>query len=310
MVSTFTPNINLEEPARGDDVGTWDTPVNNNMTLLDLTVGANTAISVGSGNVTLSTPQYRSRVLTFNSTLIQNTTITFPSTFTKDYKVLHSAFGSSAFTITLATTVSGGQVVGIPPGQAVDVYNDGTNIKFIGGLPPVGSYLDLAVTAVPSWISASTVPPFINCDGTTFSSATYPQLAIVLGGTTLPDGRGRYRGALNQGTGRITSGTGGVDGNTILASGGIQAATLSSLNVPLVPDTHQHAVTAQSIVDQGQFYQGGGGLGGVASIGTGSGSDNFTTPVATIGHIGNVSPTAFAILPPTYIGGLTMIRGA
>jgi hypothetical protein len=26
MASTFTPNIQLEEPARGDDVGTWDTP--------------------------------------------------------------------------------------------------------------------------------------------------------------------------------------------------------------------------------------------------------------------------------------------
>ncbi|MEH2547137.1 hypothetical protein V1283_003782 [Bradyrhizobium sp. AZCC 2262] len=28
MVSTFTPNIQLEEPARGDQVGFWHTPVN------------------------------------------------------------------------------------------------------------------------------------------------------------------------------------------------------------------------------------------------------------------------------------------
>ena len=40
MASTFTPNIQLEEPARNDDVGVWDTPVNNNMTLVDLVVGA------------------------------------------------------------------------------------------------------------------------------------------------------------------------------------------------------------------------------------------------------------------------------
>ena len=38
MASTFTPNIQLNEPARNDDVGTWDTPVNSNMTLIDLVV--------------------------------------------------------------------------------------------------------------------------------------------------------------------------------------------------------------------------------------------------------------------------------
>lgn len=228
MVSTFTPNIQLEEPARGDDVGTWDTPVNSNMTVIDLVVGANATIGVGSGNVTLSAAQFRSAALIFNSTLIQNTTITFPSTFTKLYTALHTATASSGFTITLATTVSGGQAVAIPPSQGVQVYNDGTNIKFTGGLLPVGAYWDYAGSSVPNWVVGCTVPPYLNCDGTTFASSTYPALAVILGSSILPDRRGTTGATLNQGTARITSAVSGLDGNTRFSVGGDQNLTSHS----------------------------------------------------------------------------------
>jgi hypothetical protein len=89
MASTFTPNIQLEEPARGDDTGVWDTPVNSNSTLLDLTIGANSVIGLNNSNVTLSAAQFRSRMITFNSTLTASVTITFPSTFIKDYKIFN-----------------------------------------------------------------------------------------------------------------------------------------------------------------------------------------------------------------------------
>lgn len=48
----------------------------------------------------------------------------------------------------------------------------GTIVDFIGATPPTG------------WLA---------CNGATFSAATYPELAAVLGGTTLPDARGRFR---------------------------------------------------------------------------------------------------------------------
>jgi microcystin-dependent protein len=304
MVSTFTPNINLEEPARGDDVGTWDTPVNNNMTLLDLVTGANTTVGIGSGNVTLSIAQYRSRCLTFNSTLIQNTTITFPSTFLKDYTVIHTATGSSAFTITLATTVSGGQVVGIPPGIGVSVYNDGTNLKIVGGLPVVGTYVDVGYSAVPNWVTASTVPPFLNCNGTTFSGTTYPQLAVVLGGTTLPDGQGRSRFALNGGTGRITSAGGGIDGNTLLAAGGVQTNTLVTGNLPAYTPTGTIGIGGGTFAytDAAESAAGGGIIQAGFNLATITGT--FTGAAQ-----GGVS-TPFANLPPGYVGGITMIRAA
>ena len=48
----------------------------------------------------------------------------------------------------------------------------GTIVDFIGATPPTG------------WLA---------CNGATFSAATYPELAVVLGGTTLPDAQGRFR---------------------------------------------------------------------------------------------------------------------
>jgi microcystin-dependent protein len=309
MVSTFTPNVQLEEPARGDDVGTWDTPVNNNMTLLDLLAGANTTIGLGSGNVTLSAGQFRSTTLTFNSTLVQNTTITFPTSFTKPYTVGHLCSASSAFTISLQTTAAGGQAIAIPPGEYVSVFNDGANLKFMN-LERVGTYWDYAGGGVPAWITACTVPPYLNCDGTTFSSATYPQLAVIMGGNTLPDTRGRFRLALNQGTGRVTTANGGVDGNTNYAVGGAPNHTLT---VAELPTGIQSAGTSPSanVVFSNQAPQ--------ATSATGGPPAGNIFPLGSVQSIGtlvlnvtsnNTSGGSHFIMDPTYVGGITMVRAA
>jgi len=159
------------------------------------------------------------------------------------------------------------------------VFNDGNNFKFLG-LGRVGTYWDYAGSSVPAWVSGCTTPPYLNCDGTTFSSATYPQLTVILGGTTLPDSKGRARFTLNQGSGRITS-SGGIDGNTAYASGGVQTNTLSATNLPSLAHTHQ-----------------------IAQL-TGASWANFTNsqdPGGTSVPFGNV--------PPGYVGGLTLIRAA
>src|SRR5258708_14643404 len=142
MASTFTPNIQLEEQARGDDVGVWDNTVNQNMLLLDMVCGAIAAIPLNNTNIILSIPQFRSKALTFNSTLTGSMTITFPTSFTKSYEIQNLCTGSSAFTITLATTATGGQVIACPPRRTIDCFNDRANIKFQNLLGPVGSYFD------------------------------------------------------------------------------------------------------------------------------------------------------------------------
>src|SRR5258705_6767566 len=167
MVSTFTPNIQLEEPARGDQVGVWDTPVNNNETLTDLVVGAITTIGLNNSPVVLAAAQFQSKGITFNSTLTGSVAITFPSSFKKSYEIRNICTGSSAFVITLGTTAAGGQAIGVPPGEIIDVVNDGTNIKF-KNLARVGQYWDYGGSSVPAWVSGCTVPPYLNCDGTAF----------------------------------------------------------------------------------------------------------------------------------------------
>src|SRR5882672_4854572 len=139
MVSTFTPNIQLEEPARGDQVGVWDTPVNSNMTTIDKVAGAITTISLNNSPVVLGAAQYQSKQITFNSTLTGSVAITFPTSFHKSYEIQNLCTGSSAFIITLATTAAGGQAIGVPPGETIDCFNDGTNLKF-KNLGRVGSH--------------------------------------------------------------------------------------------------------------------------------------------------------------------------
>jgi len=303
MVSTYTPNINLEEPARGDYVGTWDTPVNANMTLLDSVVGQITTISLNNSPVVLSAAQFQSRMLIFNSTLTGSVTITFPSTFKKDYNIIHNCTGSSAFTITLQTTGAGGERICPPPGVVVSVINDGANV-FFASLERVGTFWDYAGSSVPNWVSACSKPPYLNCDGSLFSSATYPFLAGVLGGTTLPDSRGRVRAALNQASNRLLSSYGGLDGNTNLTGGGQDNVVLASSQIPAnIPNT---ATTT---------------FPGVQYIGTGF--DNLSGPGARDAPTSHAAPTAntsvvinptggsfHSNVQPTYIGGLMMIRAA
>jgi Phage Tail Collar Domain len=309
MVSTFSSNIQLEEPARGDDVGTWDTPVNNNMTLLDLVCGGNTTISLNNANITLSAGQFKSKLIVFNSTLTGSVTITFPTSFTKSYEVYNACSGTSAFTITLATTASGGSAVALPPGEIKDVINTGVSMVF-KNLGYVGQYWDYAGSSLPNWVSACTVPPYLYCDGSTFSSATYPQLTMLLGGTTLPDMRGRTRFSIDAGAGRLSSGTIGFNPNTALAAGGSQTATLQTSNLPPYTPAGTVANTPPAV---NIMIGGAGGAGpafnqnpaAAALAGQNADTSIFTgTPAA--GQVSNPLP----IIPPALIGGITMIRSA
>ena len=309
MVSTFSPNINLEEPARGDQVGTWDTPVNNNMTLLDLVVGGRTTVSLNNSPVVLAAAQFQCKTITFNSTLTGSVTITFPSTFTKSYEIYNSCTGSSAFIVTLQTTVAGGAVACAPPGEYCTVLNTGAGIVFTN-LGRIGTYWDYAGSSVPSWVSGSNPVPYLNCDGSTFSAATYPQLAIILGSTTLPDSKGRARATLNQGTTRMMSSNGGIDGNTNRSAGGLDSIVLASsqipASIPYTDPTHSHA-------QQGSPAGGASGHILIPINGT-SGVIQSATENSCSASIGiTINPNGGALhinTQPTYVGGITMIRAA
>lgn len=330
MASVYTQNLAVEEPGSGDYAGTWNTPVNSNMVIFDSAIGTIQQIDLTAGSVTLSTAQARSAFLNFVGTLGANATVTVPGLSSapgttisgKGYTLQNRCANSSVYTITLATTVAGRESICLPPYEPTDVLIEGSNSSNAGAvrfrnLGRVGTLWDYAGSSVPNWVSGCTIPPYLNCDGTSFSSATYPTLSIILGGTTLPDARGRFRATLNQTTGRITSGssTGGVDGNTNLASGGSQTTTLSSQNVPPTPISitdpgHLHAIHGNS-----GTYVGGGGVTSPlsGSFSSANSSNEGNTDKNTTGisaTVGNASPTNFSNVPPSYICGLTLIRSA
>lgn len=317
-----TTNKGLSQPARGSNVGVWDTPVNSNMDIIDASFGGTATVALTNSPVTLSSGQYQNVFITFTGALSGNCAITFP-TVGSFYTIQNLTTNTSAFQVTLQTTAAGAQAIGCPWGEAFDIMTDSVgNVKF-RNLGRIGDYWDYAGSSVPAWVSNCTVPPYLNCDGTTFSSATYPILATILGGTTLPDSKGRFRATLNQNSSRITSGssTGGVDGNTLLASGGSQTTTLSSQNMALSPTTdHDHIMfsSAASTVEIGSVssyasYNYPPGAGGSYTI-TGAGTTPSRGRTASSGvqalTVGSSSPNNFSIIPPAYIGGITMIRSA
>jgi hypothetical protein len=299
MVSTFTPNINLEEPARGDYVGTWDTPVNSNSTVLDLTIGGIASISLNNAPIVLSAAQFQAATLVLGSTLTGNIDITFPSSFIKAYDVLNSCTGSSAFTVTLKTTVAGAAAVCAPPGEMVTVSNVGGNMIF-SNLDRVGAYWDYAGSSVPAWVSGCSIPPYLACTGGTFSATTYPRLAVILGSTTLPDTRGRARFSLDQSAGRLSSAVAGFSPNAVGSGGGDQNYQQHAHTISITDPGHTHGSNART----GQTATGGGAF-PCGDIGGATINNAVTGITATASNSG--TGTAGNI-PPAYIGGITMIR--
>src|SRR6266404_105996 len=254
MVDPTTVNTSLAVPIRGTDVGTWDLSVNSNFTSIDSMMGGVTSIALTSASVTLATSQALVSIIRVTGTLLANVSITLPGIYkgwTIDNQILNSP---SSFAVTLVST-SGANIIGLPPGPQ-DIFYDGTTINY-RNLGRIGEYWDYASLNVPSWVLQSTKPPYLNCNGTTFSSATYPILTAILGSTTLPDSRGRFRAVYNAGTGRITS-AGGLNADTIYLGGGLNTNTLVTANLPAYTPPGQVATT---IIQNADIQPAGGSVG-------------------------------------------------
>jgi microcystin-dependent protein len=280
---------------------------------------------IGTGSITAGSgpTQAANRIIKLVGTLSANCQITFPCP--GSWIVKNSCSGS--FTVT-ARAIGTGNIIGLPPGEAVEVWNDGTDFDFMN-LDRVGIYMDLAVSTTPGWMSACTVLPYLPCIGTaTYSASVFPTLAAMLGSTfggnginnfAVPDLGNRVRVPLGT---RLTTSVCGIDGNTLGAAGGTAVA-------PLQPHVHGASVT-----DNGHRHfefntAGGGSIPTTANQqptvsgnpgGDGSYTINGSAADATIGQSSlattNISvsiATAGASSPdgnlqPTLVAGITFIR--
>lgn len=302
-----TTNIALSTPAHGASVDTWDQdPVNNNSNILDACFGS--VLSLSATSTTLGATNAQKAVLKFTGTIASNVTCTIASII-KTWTVLNNTSGN--FNIVLSTGT--GNAIGVPPGEPIDVFSDGSSF-YHKGLGPVGTYRDFGSSDTPGWISACTVPPFLKCNGSSFSGSTYPALAATLGTTTLPDLRGRSRFYLDDGSGRVTTTGSGIDGSTRFSAGGNQSSTLAAANVPQLAVTvtdpgHSHDVKYTP------YYMTSGGVpvvGIISSAGTTTGSLgalNHTTGISATANTSSAN-TPVTIMPPAQISGICMIRAA
>lgn len=309
MADPLTTNKSLAQPIVGSDVGTWGNPVNSNTGIIDASFGGVTVIPVTNSNVVLSSAQYQNQFIRLTGTLTANISITFPA-IGSFYTILNDTT-SSAFFVTMQTTAAGGRAIGMPPSSMIDVMTDGTHARF-RNLPSVGTYWDFAGSSTPAWVDGCTIPPYLYCNGTAFSSTTYPTLATLLNGITLPDFRGRAAFQLNDGTARIVSSLAGVDGNTIFASGGNVSVTLSSqhlpnISFPVTDPGHTHTVThnANSGTTGPEQTGAAGNIGG-----TSNSSFVVSSNVTGISVNSGGSGTPTQTLPPGQVIGVRLVRAA
>lgn len=243
-------------------------------------------------------------------------TLPLPGYYIIDTTGLSSSTGGL---VSALRSVGSGEIVGLPNGSVRHVYNDGTNVRFVN-LQDVGTYIDYATSTVPTWIGVCSKPPFLNCDGSTFSAITYPALAAILGGTTLPDLRGASRATLNQGTGRITTAGSGINGDVIFSSGGSQTQTLTTAQIPSITSTNsgitlQNASPSIFVSNSATFVGGnvsiqGNGGGSNSSITSQQVFTNVTVLSQGISTSNNTGGAAHPIMQPTTISGITLIRAA
>lgn len=265
MADPQTATVGLYAPSHASYTGNWDSPTNNNWAAVDALLGnvatvsltGLTTLNFSSSNPIPNTgsswagpyPQ-QSAIIKFTGTLAANCTVTLPRA---GFYLIHNTVTLNSGAVVILSG-GAGNVIGMPPGEACHVYSDGSNMTYVN-MGRVGSAFDLhGATAIPGWITACTVKPYLLKDGTLYNINTYPSLFAYLGtafggdGVTtfgVPDERARMRIPLdtNPGTGfsnRLTVASGqNINGQTMGSAGGEQVHTLVVNEIP----SHKHTLT-------------------------------------------------------------------
>lgn len=138
MTSTFSVNKGLEEPASGDYVNAWTTPVNANWTAIDAALGGNTSISVtgiSTPTTTLTLPQYRPPNIAFIGVLTANLNYQIPTGVGGMWSISNSTTG--AFTLTFS--IAGNNSLTLAAGRTL-IISDGTSVGLADPRSQGGTY--------------------------------------------------------------------------------------------------------------------------------------------------------------------------
>lgn len=257
---SFTPNKNIETPAHGSDVNTWDVNANSNFTIIDTCFSGTLLLNATglSGVQALTQTQVQPPTIQISGAPTAAITYTVPAAIGGVWAVRNTTSGGFAVGVASA---AGGSTVTISPGQSVHMWCDGTATGMIVVNAPV------ALTGVVASFAGSVAPSgALLCDGASYTTAAQPNLFAVIGyayggsgaNFNVPDLRGRVVAGKDGGAGRLTSTTMSPDGNTLGATGGAQ--------------TEQAGVTGNASVN-------GGTSGPNNFAGTNTGGNDFATSI-------------------------------
>jgi len=246
-MSTTSANKALTLPANGEYIGTWDQPLNGDLTILDSALGGVTRLAATSGgSTTLSAAQYQPLILNVTGSITADVTYIIPASVGGQWVVQNltsggynviiktpvaftgtgSIFGS---TLTIATTTTGALTIGSY------VYGTGvpSNTFILSGTGPYTINNTVAFSGTGS-ISGTTLTI-----ATTASGQLYVGSVITGTGVTA----GTYITAL--GTGAGTVGTYTVNNSQTVA---ITVLSGNSTNVTAITGGGRLATVANSLV--------------------------------------------------------------
>lgn len=307
-------------PATGDLPGAWGTTaVNANFVGIDGTFGGFTTIGLSSSTTLLLTNpgapspgagpnQSQNACIYLTGTLTGNCVLQL--TTPRKYIFHNQCGGINSFFVQVqpAAGTGGGTAVGLPPGEKIEIFYDGTNVDFVN-LGRVSSALDdHGATAYRPWMNACTIRPYLIKDGSTYNISNYTALGALLGSTFggngistfgVPDEMARARiGVDTAGTGRLTAAVSGINGTTMGSAGGDQHA-----------QQHNHGFAGDQQTANGNlqfrsiFNNASAGGGGPYWQNASGQTDSITfTPTGNVGSTfsgssQNVQPTIVSFLP-------------
>lgn len=160
MVSTYTPNKNLERPGNGDYVDTWNVPVNGDMTILDKALGGVLNLNATAGSALLTDAQYQNLIINVTGAMSASVTYTIPQNVGGQWLVRNATTDSTGgpWTVTIASG-GAGTYVEIIRGKTVIVWSDGTNIRVVEpNVPSFGTVTSINVSGGATGLTTSGGP--------------------------------------------------------------------------------------------------------------------------------------------------------
>lgn len=188
MVSTYTPNKNLELPGNGDYVDTWNIPANGDFSIIDAALGGKTNLNATAGNATLSSAQYQNLILYVTGSIAADVTYTIPAGVGGMWVVYNNTTGGQDVIIasggggTTATVQSADILLVVADGTNVWVSTSTSNVPTGGGTNKAFYLNDTTITTnytVPNNQNAGTFGPVTVNAGVTVTVGSGSYWSIV-----------------------------------------------------------------------------------------------------------------------------------